>query len=94
VIGLKTGKVDSIEDVRGLREWRFVPKNWTDPFLPHMWCMWCKITDEKLIEQWREKLADCPIQTWYGADGKPSYTAEVSYHPDLRPVLVVIGGIL
>ena len=71
----------------GMREWRFVPKGWRDPFSHHRWFV---VTKEAEIEVWKKRLAHHPSVTWFR---RPvDYTAEVSYHPDIRPVLVIVGG--
>jgi hypothetical protein len=87
----KVGKVDTLEGTLGagsLREWRFVPTNWVDPMAHHAWCV---ITDPMLISEWREKLKDAERVTWY-RHGLAAYTAEISYDPVVRSVLVCIGG--
>lgn len=85
----RAGKVDTLAEARlGLHEWRFVASNWIDPTAHHVWCV---VTDQTLIDEWREKLKDADRQAWY-RHGVVAYTAEVSYDPVVRPVLVCIGG--
>ena len=87
-----TNYIDELApDLPGLWEWRFVPSDWRDPFEHHRHVVVPK--GHRAFAEITARLADCPTQTWYGHDGQPTYTAEVSYHPELRPVLVLIGGI-
>ena len=86
----KTGRVDDLIGVGGLREWRFVPPNWVDPLPHHAWVV---VTDPVVVAKWKERLELLPPQTWY-VDGKVAYTAEVSYDERVRPVLVLVGGIV
>ena len=77
-----------MKEVGSLREWRFVPIDWRDPFEYHRWYM---VTDEKTIAHMRIELKDAAPVTWYyGQRGR--YVAEVSYDAMLRPLLVVIGN--
>ena len=82
-------RVYLLGEVGNLREWRFVPKNWRDPFSHHRWFL---VTDEELIAAAKDKLKDHPPVTWYRRPH--NYVVEISYHPDIRPWLVVVGGLL
>jgi len=87
-----TGRVATLDDMcGGLFEWRFVPADWVDPLPHHHWCVISIKEDPTTFVDWLAKLKDCPPVTWYlGKDER--YTAEVSYDPVARPVLVKIGG--
>jgi hypothetical protein len=74
----------------GLREWRFVAPEWESPIARHRWWV---VEDQEIVRHWRTTLAIRSPQTWHLPDGS-TYVAEVSYDPALRPVLVLVGGIL
>jgi hypothetical protein len=56
------GPVVSLDQVTGLKEWRFVPKGWRSPIDHHHWAI---VDDPALIEEWKRKLDHVAVQTWY-----------------------------
>lgn len=97
---LKGRLVDWLRVPRALKdllvEWRFVPRGWTSPFPHHFWYEfdWQRGEEFPIIQEWKRRLKDCVVPVpWYGEDGEVVYSERVDFHLELRPVLVVIGGI-
>lgn len=103
---VKTGRVTRLADVKGLMEYRFVPKGWAPPpEFPHLsWFEFDPVQHAGEYAKWKidisERAArlkkfdgtvwDCKA-TWF-KNGEPSYVARIDYDIVERPVLVVIGG--
>ena len=101
----KTGRVTKLADVKGVMEYRFVPKGWVAP-LPHV--TWFEFDPVKHADEYDRQREDILARvdrlrawdnsewdftaSWY-KDGAPIYTARIDFHPTERPVLVVIGGL-
>lgn len=101
---IKTGRVKSLNEVRGVMSFRFVSKNWTS-LIPHL--MWFEFDPIKHVDEYEKQRNDMAARavrlriwngqewdftaTWY-KNGEPFYTTRIDYHPIERPVLVLIGG--
>lgn len=102
----KAGRVTKLSDVRGLMEYRFVPKGWTaPPEFPHL--TWFEFDPIKHADEYAKWQADMHARmerlrafngevwdftaSWY-KDRQPVYTTRIDFDPVERPVLVVIGN--
>jgi hypothetical protein len=66
----------------------FRSRDWVDPFPHHVWS---EITYADLVAEMKTKLDGCSTY-WRLPDGH-ELRYEISYHPELRPMLVCIWGI-
>jgi len=81
-------RVKTLEEVGGLREWRFVSFDWIGPEnFGHL--LWYKESDPLVIAYWRGKLENAPPVIWYGT---PDFIDEISFRLVLRPMLICVGG--
>lgn len=101
---IKTGRVTKLSDVKGVMEYRFVPKGWIAP-LPNQ--MWFEFDPVKHADEYTRQHEDMLARvdrvrafngetwdftaTWF-EKGAPVYTARIDFDPVERPVLVVVGG--
>lgn len=101
----KTGRVTKLADVKGVMEYRFVPKGWVAPLARQMWFELDPVKHADEYEQQRlDILARADrLRTWDGrewdftaswyVDGVPTRTERIDHHPTERPVLVLVGAV-
>lgn len=104
----KTGRTTKLADVKGLMEYRFVPKGWAPPpeFAHLVWFEFDPVKHAGEYAKWKLDIGNDRaerikkftgaewdfIAKWY-RNGEPVYVARIDHDPVERPVLVVIGGI-
>lgn len=88
--------IDRIIDLPGaLREYRFVPDNWSSPRAYHRILRIEALEYPDVVNEMRTTMAVYTHPVSWGPEpltGAP-YVARVDYHATERPVLVCIGGI-
>jgi hypothetical protein len=101
----KTGRVTKLADVKGVMEYRFVPKGWAAPLSSLTWFEFDPVKHADEYAKWRDDIAARAdrLRAWDGRewdftatwfkDYAPIYTARVDFDPVERPVLVVVGGV-
>lgn len=98
-------RVSSLKAIKGLMEYRFVPKDWTPPkaFADHV--DWFVFDPDKHADEYEKIRVDMVgraerlknfngndwdgVARWYNKSGV--YAAKVTYDPVERPFLVLIG---
>lgn len=105
---MKTGRVTKLSDVKGVMEYRFVPRDWEGPPMPfgaHVcWYMfdpikhaddYAKIKADMVAR--RDRLKAWCDEDWDGTARWFSFSgpwvAKVTYDEVERPILVLIGGL-
>ena len=101
----KVGRVAKPADVKGVMEYRFVPKSWAAPMPHHAWFEFDPLRHADEYTRWREDIvarAD-RLRAWDGRewdftvswlrDGTPFYTARIDFDAVERPMLVLVGGL-
>lgn len=74
---------------KAMHEFRFVPRGWAPRDFAHL--HWAVVRDAQLIRHWRRQLRYAPPVGWHQGGHRWCF-AEVSYHRDKRPQLVVVAG--
>jgi len=100
----KTGRVFKLADVKGVMEYRFVPKGWVAPLARQSWFEFDPV---KHVDEYERQRLDVlaradRLRVWDGREwdftaswfqnGTPVHTARIDHHPVERPVLVIVGG--
>lgn len=101
----KIGRVSKLADIKGLMEYRFVPKDWAPPLVQLAWYEFDPIRHADEYQRWREDIEARsdrlrvlnPEAVWnyevaWFKDGQPVYTARIDYDPIERPMLIAVGG--
>ena len=103
----KVGRVTKLSDVKGVMEYRFVPKNWTGPPAAHAkHVCWFEFDPMKHADEYAKIKADMiaraeRLKTWCNEDWDGTvrwynrsepWVTKVTYDEVERPILVLIGG--
>lgn len=104
----KTGRVTKLSDVKGVMEYRFVPKNWQGPPAAFAQVCWFEFDPVKHADEYAKIKADMVARVerlktwcnedwdgtgrWYSQSGP--WTDKITYDEVERPILVLIGNII
>lgn len=104
----KTGRVTKLSDVKGVMEYRFVPKDWDGPPAAYAHVCWFVFDPVKHADEYAKVKADMIARRerlkawvnedwdgtgrWFSTKGGP-WVAKVTYDEVERPILVLIGNI-
>ena len=103
----KTGRVTKLSDVKGVMEYRFVPKNWEGPPSEFSHVCWYVFDPVKHADDYTKIKADMigrkeRLKAWCNEDWDGTgrwyhraqpWAAKVTYDEVKRPILVLIGNI-